>query len=75
MDVQNPIFIALAVAILTALGAWVYSKYVIKETASEKVFAKTLVSGLLASALVILYVRQSEQVPSLHADPFFAPVA
>jgi hypothetical protein len=75
MDVQNPIFIALVTAVLTAVGAWVYSRYVLKEPTAEKVFAKTLVSGLLASALVILYVRQTEQVPSLHADPFFAPVA
>lgn len=76
MDVQSPVFIAIAVAALTALGAWVYAKFVLKDPAAEKVLAKTALSGLIASVAVVLFVRSQQfKQPSLAADPFFAPVA
>jgi len=74
MDFQSPVFIAIAVAVLTAVLNWVYTKYVIKDPFATKVFAKTLASGLAATIIVILYIRQFEPVPSLQADPFFAPI-
>lgn len=74
MDLQSPIIIALAVAVITAAVNWAYAKWMLMDPQPEKVLAKTLVSGLIASAAVILYTRQFEPVPSLQADPFFAPI-
>jgi RsiW-degrading membrane proteinase PrsW (M82 family) len=74
MDVQSPVFIALATAVLTAIGAWVYAKFVLKDPNAEKVLAKTALSGLVASLIVVLFVRSQQHQPSLAADPFFAPV-
>ena len=76
MDLQSPVFVALATAFLTAVGAWVYAKFVLKDPEAEKVLAKTILSGAVASVIVVLAVRtQNTQQPSLAADPFFAPVA
>jgi hypothetical protein len=74
MDFQSPIFLALATAALTAALSWAYAKYMLKDPLAEKVFAKTLLSGLFAATAVVLYVRQFEPVPSLQTDPFFAPM-
>jgi hypothetical protein len=71
---QNPVFICLTTALLTSILSWVYSKYVLKEPNAEKVLAKTALSGIVASVAVILYIRQQEPIPSLQADPFFAPI-
>lgn len=74
MDYQNPVIIALAVAVLTAVLSWVYDKYLLKNANSEKVLVKTAFAGLTAALCVLLYVRQFEPAPSLNADPFFAPI-
>ena len=74
MDFQSPTVIALATALLTAALSWAYAKILLKDPAAEKTLAKTLVSGLLAAVCVLLYVRQFDRVPSLQADPFFAPI-
>jgi hypothetical protein len=75
MDFENPVVVALAVAVLTALLNWAYAKYVIRDPAATKVLAKTLGAGAVAAVAVVLYIRQHEPVPSLQADPFFAPIA
>jgi len=74
MDLQSPVFLALATAVLTAVLSWAYAKYMLKDPLAEKTFAKTLLSGFVAAAAVVLYVHQFEPVPSLQTDPFFAPV-
>jgi len=74
MDLQSPVVIALAVAVVTAVLNWAYAKWALKDPAAEKVLAKTLATGLTAAIAVVLYVRQYEPVPSLQADPFFAPI-
>ena len=74
MDPQSPVVIAIAVAALTALLNWAYAKYVLQDPAAQKVLAKTLATGLTAAVVVVLYVRQYDPLPSLQADPFFAPL-
>ena len=63
-----------ATAVLTVVLSWAYAKFVMKEPGAEKVLAKTALSGAVAVACVISYLRQQEPVPSLQADPFFAPI-
>lgn len=73
MDLQSPVVVAFAVAVLTAVLHWAYAKYLMKDPTAEKAGIKTLASGLAAAIAVVLYFRQSN-VPSLQADPFFAPM-
>ena len=35
MDIQSPVFIALVTAALTAIGAWAYAKFVLKDPDAE----------------------------------------
>lgn len=74
MDFQSPIVIALAVSVIAAVVNWAYAKFMLMDPQADKVLAKSLASGLIATAAVILYVRQQEPAISLQADPFFAPI-
>jgi hypothetical protein len=46
----------------------------LKDPAPEKVLAKALACNVVAAVAVVLYTKQYEPVPSLQADPFFAPM-
>lgn len=70
----HPIIIALAVAVTSAVINWAYARFALKESSAEKVFFKTLASGLVATVAVMLYVNQFRPDPSLHHDPFFDPM-
>lgn len=74
MDIQSPVTVAVATVVLTSVLCWAYAKYMLKDPNAEKTLAKTLVCGIASATIVVLYIRQYDPVPSLQADPFFAPV-
>ena len=74
MDLQSPTAVALFVAVLGAALSFAYAKWVLKDPAPEKVLTKALACNIVAAVAVVLYTKQYEPVPSLQADPFFAPM-
>lgn len=74
MDTESPMFMTLATAILTSVLLWAYCKYVLKQKHAEKILAKSLVAGLVASACVLVIVQNTQPRTSLHSEPFFAPL-
>lgn len=74
MDLQSPAAVAVVVAVVAAVLQWAYAKWMLKDPAPEKVLAKALACNVVAAVAVVLYTKQYEPVPSLQADPFFAPM-
>ena len=74
MDLQSPAAVALLVAVVAAALSWAYAKWMLKDPAPEKVLVKALACNIVAAVAVVLYTKQYEPVPSLQADPFFAPM-
>jgi hypothetical protein len=74
----SPIGLALVAVILTALYAYAYARYVVKEKQHEtnKIFFKTLAAGLAAAGTLAVLARPAQQQSmAVTADPFFAPIA
>jgi hypothetical protein len=74
---MSPSTIGFVVALLAAVYAYAYAKFVLKVSTHEsnKAFFKTLVAGAVAAGTVALLVRQAPAPPApLTAEPFFAPL-
>lgn len=71
-----PTTLAFVVGLLTAMYAYLYTKFVLKQTSQDanKVFFKTFVAGLAAGTTIALIMRSNAPLHTVGvADPFFAP--
>lgn len=74
LDFTNATTASIATALLISLFTWLYSKYILKEAQSEKVLAKTVLSGFAAVCLVLVISFNQMGSHSLRSEPFFVSV-
>lgn len=74
LDLTNATTATIVTALLTSIFAWAYSKWVLKDTEPEKVLAKSVLSGLVAVAAVLLIAYNQSASHSLRSEPFFVSV-
>jgi ABC-type Co2+ transport system permease subunit len=74
LDFTNPTTVAVTTALLISVFTWMYSKYILKEKDAEKALAKTVLSGLVAVAVVLVVSFNQMGSHSLRSEPFFVSV-
>jgi len=74
IDFTNPTTVAITTAFLVALLSWGYAKFILKDTDADKILAKTVLSGLVAVAIILVLSHNQSASHSLRSEPFFASV-